>query len=70
MLTEITVSDETKKYLDILQAKTTLKNKTLSELVDIITQFAQKHEAELLQTLNRIQGFKKRYTPAPGYTPV
>ncbi len=52
MATTIKVSDETKQLLDMLQAKITLtlrKKKTLSELVDDITQIALRHEDELLQ---------------------
>ncbi len=52
MATTIKVSDETKQLLDILQAKMTLtlrKKKTLSELIDDITQIALRHEDELLQ---------------------
>ncbi len=50
--TTIKVSNETKLLLDILQAKMTLtfrKKKTLTELVDIITRFALRHENELLE---------------------
>ncbi len=52
MATTIKVSDETKRLLDMLQAKMTLtlrKKKTLSELIDSITQIALRHEDELLQ---------------------
>ena len=51
MTTTIKVSDETKRKLDMLQAKMTLKlrrKKTLTELIDIITRLAMKHENELL----------------------
>ena len=51
MTTTIKVSDETKQMLDMLQAKMTLKlrrKKTLTELIDIITRLAMKHENELL----------------------
>ena len=51
MTTTIKVSDETKQLLDMLQAKMTLKlhrKKTLTELIDIITRLAMKHENELL----------------------
>ncbi len=50
--TTIKVSNETKQLLDMLQAKITLtlrKKKTLSELIDDITQTALRHEDELLQ---------------------
>jgi hypothetical protein len=53
MPTTIKVSDETKRLLDMLQAKMTLtfrKKKTLSELIDTITHLALKHEDELFQT--------------------
>ncbi len=52
MATTIKVSDETKQLLDMLQAKITLtlrKKKTLSELIDDITQIALRHDDELLQ---------------------
>jgi hypothetical protein len=51
MTTTIKVSDETKQMLDMLQAKMTLKlrrKKTMTELIDIITRLAMKHENELL----------------------
>lgn len=51
MTTTIKVSDETKHRLDMLQAKMTLmlhKKKTLTELIDIITSLAMRHEYELL----------------------
>jgi len=53
MTTTIKVSDETKQLLDMLQAKMTLtlhKKKTLTELIDIITRLALRHENELLET--------------------
>ncbi len=53
MTTTIKVSDETKHRLDMLQAKMTLmlhKKKTLTELIDIITRLAMRHENELLET--------------------
>lgn len=53
MTTTIKVSDETKHLLDMLQAKMTLtlhKKKTLTELIDIITRLALRHENELLET--------------------
>ena len=53
MTTTIKVSDETKHLLDMLQAKMTLtlhKKKTLTELIDIITRLAMRHENELLET--------------------
>jgi hypothetical protein len=52
MTTTIKVSDETKHLLDMLQAKMTLtlhKKKTLTELIDIITCLAMRHENELLE---------------------
>ena len=52
MTTTIKVSDETKQLLDMLQAKMTLtlhKKKTLTELIDIITYLALRHENELLE---------------------
>ncbi len=52
MATTIKVSDETKQLLDMLQAKMTLtlrKKRTLSELIDDITQIALRHDDELLQ---------------------
>ena len=52
MTTTIKVSDETKHLLDMLQAKMTLmlhKKKTLTELIDIITYLAMRHENELLE---------------------
>ncbi len=52
MPTTIKISDETKQFLDMIQARMTLtfhKKKTLSELVDMIIQLALKHEDELLQ---------------------
>lgn len=52
MTTTIKVSDETKQLLDMLQAKMTLtlhKKKTLTELIDIITHLALRHENELLE---------------------
>jgi len=53
MTTTIKVSNETKQLLDVLQAKMTLtlhKKKTLTELIDIITRLAMRHENELLET--------------------
>jgi len=52
MTTTIKVSDETKQLLDMLHAKMTLtlrKKKTLTELIDMITHLALKHENELLE---------------------
>lgn len=52
MTTTIKVSDETKRRLDMIQAKLSLaarKKKTLSELIDAITRLALRHERELLQ---------------------
>ena len=53
--TTVKVTYETKQLLDMLQAKMTLtsrKKKTLTELIDIITRFALKHENELLEAEN------------------
>ena len=53
--TTIKVSDETKQLLDMLQARMTLafrKKKTLSELIDIITRLALRHENELIESEN------------------
>lgn len=51
--TTIKVSNETKQLLDMLQAKMTLtlrKKKTLTELIDMITRLALRHENELLES--------------------